>query len=259
MSMKRKSKEIKRIARDILNNRYNVPMGAFVTASLIPTVIEIPFSLSLGEYPGVFQLIILLLAECIIALIAQILNAGVVHVHMNLTRRRDCKISQVFFPFRNGLDRFFGSALLLGALSLISCLPAIGGGIYFYYTKLSSFSVLIFVLSVLVSVIFCLLVTLNFNFAAYFLLDYPEMKVAVAYKESRRLMKKNKVRFFYLLCSFLGWGFLILCSFGIATLWISPYMNQTMVVFYLDCTGELDRIPVVPSNADASESRSTVY
>ena len=40
--MSRSSSELKRISRDILNNRYSVPMAAFLTASLIPTLIEIP-------------------------------------------------------------------------------------------------------------------------------------------------------------------------------------------------------------------------
>lgn len=50
--MSRSSSELKRISRDILNNRYSVPMVAFLTASLIPTLIEIPFSMTLGDYPG---------------------------------------------------------------------------------------------------------------------------------------------------------------------------------------------------------------
>ena len=50
--MSRSSSELKRISRDILNNRYSVPMAAFLTASLIPTLIEIPFSMTLGDYPG---------------------------------------------------------------------------------------------------------------------------------------------------------------------------------------------------------------
>ena len=39
--MKRSSKEIKRISRDMLNNRYSVPMGAFVAAGLILSLIHI--------------------------------------------------------------------------------------------------------------------------------------------------------------------------------------------------------------------------
>ncbi len=44
--------------------------------------------------------------------------------------------------------------------------------------------------------------------------------------------------------SFAGYGALIVCSLGLASLWAAPYMTQTLVTFYLDCTCELDRIPV---------------
>ena len=70
------------------------------------------------------------------------------------------------------------------------------------------------------------------------------MKVLAAFRECRLLMKGNRGRLFYLFLSFIGWSLLSLCSLGIAALWVRPYMNQTFVIFYLDCTGELDRIPV---------------
>ena len=84
--MSRSSSELKRISRDILNNRYSVPMAAFLTASLIPTLIEIPFSMTLGDYPGTPQLIISTIADILILLIAQMLDTGVMLVHMNMTR-----------------------------------------------------------------------------------------------------------------------------------------------------------------------------
>lgn len=56
--MKRTSKELKRIARDILNDRYRVPMAAFAATTLIATVIESPFSFSMGDNPTNMQLVI---------------------------------------------------------------------------------------------------------------------------------------------------------------------------------------------------------
>ena len=46
-------------------------MVAFLTASLIPTLIEIPFSMTLGDYTGIPQLIISTLADILILLIAR--------------------------------------------------------------------------------------------------------------------------------------------------------------------------------------------
>lgn len=242
--MKRTSRELKRIARDILNNRYQVPMGAFLTAGLIPAVIEIPFSMSTGDYPSTIQLVILGLAEFLILLIGQVLNTGVIRIHLNMTRGETYRLVNLFDPFRSGVERYFGAAFLFYLLSLLLCIPMILGGIYFYLTDLTAASITVLAFAGLLSAVLLTALTLNYNFICFFLLDDPQMKVTAAFKECRLLMKGNKKRLLYLLFSFLGWSALIVCSFGIAALWISPYMTETLVTFYLDCTGELDRIPV---------------
>lgn len=242
--MKRTSKEIKRIARDILNNRYTIPMGAFVTASLIPAVIEIPFSLSGSDYPTTIQVIIFLLAEYLIMLIGLVLNTGVAQVHLNMTRKLDYKLSQIFGPFRAGFERFMGAAFLLSILSIFCTIPLILGAFYFNFMDLTALSVCILVLTGILSVGLCIILAVNYMFVPYFLLDCNQMKVLAAFQECRLMMKGNKKRLFLILLSFIGYSLLILCSFGIAALWAGPYMTQTMITFYLDCTGELDRIPV---------------
>lgn len=242
--MARSSKELKRISRDILNNRYSVPMGAFLTASLIPAVIELPFSMSLGDYPSTTQLIIAGLAEFLIMLIAQVLTIGSQQVHLNMTRGKVYRIRDIFFPFRFGADRFFGSVLLYTLLMVFACIPAILGTASFYLTEISAFSIVLLTAGCAISVILTVALMLMYQFPFLFLLDYPQMKVRDAFKESRLLMKGKKKRLLYILFSFLGWDALVVCSFGIAGLWVSPYMTQTLITFYLDCTGELDRIPV---------------
>ena len=76
------------------------------------------------------------------------------------------------------------------------------------------------------------------------ILDHPELKCLEVFKECRLLMHGNRLRLLYILLSFIGYGLLVLCSFGIASLWVVPYQTETLVIFYLDCTDELNRIPV---------------
>lgn len=242
--MKRTSRELKRISRDILNNRYTVPMGAFITASLIPTVIEIPFSMSTSDSPTTFQFIIVVLAEFLIMLIGQVLNVGVSRVHLNMTRGETYRLSNLFEPFKSGADRFFGAAFLFDLFSLLLCVPLFLGAVYLYFSDITATSVTVLLLTSLLSLVLTVVFTLNYNFVFYLLLDEPQMKVCTAFKKCQLLMKGNKKRLLYILFSFVGWSALILCSFGIAALWLSPYMTQILVTFYLDCTGELDRIPV---------------
>lgn len=242
--MRRSSKEVRRIARDLLNNRYSVPMGAFVTAGLIPALIEIPFSMSAGDYPTTTQLIITCAARFLILLIAGMLLTGVFQVQLNMTRGLPFKIVQVFRPFRERTDRYFGAVLLSCLLLLAAGAPAIAGAAWLRYAGGNVVSVIILILTCLLSIVLIVAFVLNYQLTCLFLLDDPQIKVTAAFKECRRLMKGNKKRFLSLLWGFLGWTGLIFCSFGIAALWAVPYMIQVMITFYLDCTDELDRIPV---------------
>lgn len=221
-------------------------MGAFVTASLITAVIEIPFSLSSSSNPSTTQLIISGLAEFLILLISQVLSAGVALVHLNMTRGLAFSFTNIFEPFKKSADRFFGAALLQCLLSVLACLPALlcMGISHFLLTDVSAISSIVEIVGWVLSLLLAVLISLTYPFVYFFLLDYPQMKVIAAFKECRLLMKKNKGRYFYLLLSFLGYWALIVCSMGLTAIWLCPYMTQTEVNFYLDRTGELDRIPV---------------
>ena len=242
--MSRSSSELKRISRDILNNRYSVPMAAFLTASLIPTLIEIPFSMTLGDYPGTPQLIISTIADILILLIAQMLDTGVMLVHMNMTRGQTYRIRDVFTPFRNGAERFFLAAVLFDVFLVIAGIPAIAGVLYFYKTGVSGLSGALLAAGSILGLIFTFYVLLTYRMVFFFLLDHPHLSVRDAFRTCREFMRGRRRKLLYILFSFLGWSALAICSFGIAALWISPYMTQTLLTFYLDGTGELDQIPV---------------
>ena len=242
--MKRPSKEIKRIARDILNQRYRIPMVLFVITTVVPALLELPFTPSISESISPLQLVVFLLAEYLIMLITQVLGVGAVYIHLNMTRCREFRLGQILYPFRNGTDRFFAGSFFLSLITLACSLPALGSVLYFYFTDITALSVGMLIVCCLLSLILYVVYSLRYNFVLYFILDYPEMPVRQAFKEARQMMRGNMGRLLYIQCSYLGWGLLSLLSLGIGSLWIEPYFRQIMVIFYLDCTMELDSIPV---------------
>ncbi|MCS4488760.1 DUF975 family protein [Streptococcus sciuri] len=52
--------------------------------------------------------------------------------------------------------------------------------------------------------------------------------------ESRKLMDGNKLNYFVLQLSFIGWLLLSLFSFGIGLIWLVPYYNMTLAVYHKD-------------------------
>ena len=183
--MSRSSSELKRISRDILNNRYSVPMAAFLTASLIPTLIEIPFSMTLGDYPGTPQLIISTIADILILLITQMLDTGVMLVHMNMTRGQTYRIRDVFTPFRNGAERFFLAAVLFDVFLVIAGIPAIAGVLYFYKTGVSDLSGALLAAGSILGLIFTFCVLLTYRMVFFFLLDHPHLSVRDAFRTTQ--------------------------------------------------------------------------
>ena len=79
-----------------------------------------------------------------------------------------------------------------------------------------------------------LILGLAFSQATYLLLDHPDYRVLEALRESFRLMKGRKLRYFLLQLSFIGWWLLGILTLGLGFLWIIPYMLQTNTQFYLN-------------------------
>lgn len=242
--MKRKNRELARIARDILNNRYTLPMGAFVAAIFIPAVIEIPFSLYTDTSASTSQLVIFGLAKFLITLIEQVLFIGVWMGLFHLTRNQPFTLKVLFAPFRAGTDRYFGTVVLFDLLLALTCCPGICSFLYFKYAGTCASSVALLAVGIVVSTVLAVWFLLHCLLVFCFVIEYPQMRVPDAYKECCHAMRGNKLRMLSVLFCFLGWFGLIVCSFGIAALWAGPYMLEMLTIFYLDITRELDRLPV---------------
>ncbi|MBR1588944.1 MAG: DUF975 family protein [Kiritimatiellae bacterium] len=64
--------------------------------------------------------------------------------------------------------------------------------------------------------------------------DHPEWPAGKVLAESKRMMEGHKWRLMCLDASFIGWLLLVLVTFGLATLFVSPYMGVTNAAFYED-------------------------
>lgn len=78
---------------------------------------------------------------------------------------------------------------------------------------------------------------LLYALSQYILYDNPDMSGKEIVEESERLMKGNRVRYFFLPFTFIGWIILAGFTFGIGALWLTPYMMVTTVVFYESLAG----------------------
>ena len=78
----------------------------------------------------------------------------------------------------------------------------------------------------------------SYAMTPYILHEYPTVGVNDAIDISRKMMKGHKLDMFILELSFIGWGLLCMLSCGIGFLWLIPYMQTSLSIFYEDVKAE---------------------
>ena len=74
---------------------------------------------------------------------------------------------------------------------------------------------------------------ISYSMAPYVLAENPEMTARQALNESKWITNGSKMDLFVLDLSFLGWILLGIASFGIAFIYIGPYISATRANAYL--------------------------
>lgn len=91
--------------------------------------------------------------------------------------------------------------------------------------------------------------------AMYILAGNPEKGALQCLRESEQLMKGQKMRYFFLQLSFIGWWLLVGITFGIAAIWVIPYYNATMATFYIDIMPSTESEEEAPASSQPSSSQ----
>lgn len=249
--MKRKVKEIKRIARENLTGRYLVLMKAFVWINALILLVELPFyALQSAELYST-QNIIYLIAQILIRIISIVLVCGQYKMHLSAARGKEPDSKDLFALLKAQPDRYILTNFILFGMTLLCLIPAFISLAILYFLDDLVWIPVVLILTV-ISIVLSTYIWLTFHLVFFHLAEDEALTPVEALKTVRRTMHTNKRRFLYLQLSFLGLQFVNLFSFGIGTLWLEPYMTQTTTVFYLDTKGELDTILAERKAADRS-------
>lgn len=240
--MEHTSAELKRLSREKMVGHWGLVIGATLLLLLIAYAILLPFTLLVFiTGGGMVQYITYLMATLILSVISTIMECGISRMHLNFARNQEGQIGMLFGEFTNRPDRYILGVLMLLGIEFLCMLP---GGICWSVGLMeeSMTAMMIGGLLYLMGAVLLVVLVFRYNLVLFLLVDHPKMGAIEAFRESSRLMRGNKGRMLYLYLSFVGWHILGMMSCGIGMLWITPYMNQTMIHFYLDVTGELDRM-----------------
>ena len=176
----------------------------------------------------------------IISLLAQIIYTG--YKRMCLLTAADLKpsLADLFFPFKYNPDKIIILGFLVWAASslggLSSLFDVFGGGMTAGRVSGGAFFA-----GMLLEVFFAAVTILVnvYMFPAYYIyLEDPQKPVIDIIRESIAMMRGNVFRFIYLTLTFAGWFVLVLFTYGIALIYVAPYLNTAYSLFYRDLKGE---------------------
>lgn len=239
--MKRKVKELKRIARNNLTGNYMILMRAYIWMNMILLLVEMPFSMMRNDITFSSQNIIYYVSQAIISVLSIVLLCGKYRMHLSIARTGQVNLRDFWEPLKNQPDRYIISNAILFGITLI-CMAPLGIGLWLHYQNPDITNTAIALGLSMISLILYTYVTLNFNLAFFLMLDDPSISAWDSLKKTRQMVYGHKKRYLYLQLSFLGYLFLDLLTLGLGILWIEPYMTQTTALFYLDIKDELNAI-----------------
>ena len=241
--MNKANKTLKAAARKNLLGHYRTVIAALFLTLLFTLILNIPFSnmmqqgLSFEVYSRVLTGLI---GSVIVSLISFLLSAGISRIHLQLARGQETALREMLYPFQNRPDKYFGYGLLLMIVSLlcelpgsICLIPVLSGTAELSSLGSVGWTVLAVVLFA-IGFIVLILITLSWSMTTFLLLDDTDIRVTNAIRESRRIMKGNKRRLFFMYLSFAAWVLFSVLSLMLGLLWILPYLTQSRACFYLN-------------------------
>ncbi|HOO28308.1 MAG TPA: DUF975 family protein [Lachnospiraceae bacterium] len=258
MKRQKISSDLKAMAKEQLLGNYGIAAGTFAIlyGIIIGVVILVYLAVALtiltggnvsqasdleaiALSPGYY--IMMLFVTALLGALFSTLFVGYANIALKIARGDKPKIADLFYCYSHHPDKVIILYLMLYAVNFVLMLPAQITAFFMEGTEAASgvqflIWAVLYTAGLVLSVIFSLMVS-----QVYFLYVDDSMENTIdIFKQSIRIMKKNKGRLFYIMLSFLGWYLLILASCGIAAFWIIPYQAVTLADFYRDLAGEFN-------------------
>lgn len=237
MNSFKSSAELKASAREHLLGHYGTVIGAELILLVFSGAVSMAANL-LVDITTVIGSIIYYTILFFISILMGLFTSGTCYLYLKLICGRPISISDLFYGFQFAPDKAITVQTWITLISYAASLPQfiltckislVGPNMEKITALLLPYS-LSLIFSGTVSVVLSLFYAQTF----YLLHDFPQYTAQELLQKSRRLMVHHKGRLFYLYVSFLPLMLLGLFSFGLALLWVVPYMTATQTEFFLD-------------------------
>lgn len=150
------------------------------------------------------------IASIVSIVLAGPMALGAATFSLSLARGKEAKFEQIFDGLKDFINALATYLLMLLRIILWSLLLVIPG----------------------------IIGALSYSMTFYILSEDRSLKPKMAIEASTRMMDGNKLKLFYLFLRFFLLALLCILTLGIGFLWLIPYVNVTMAMFYDDLTEE---------------------
>lgn len=230
--MTKTSAELKASAKAQLLGNYGKMIRAFL---LMDCCCAIPLFLAedLLAAPTLPNQILYYTIEILVYLLLSVFMLGQARLYMDFVTGRPFSLNNLFYGFRSRSEIGIKIMLFYIGIVLVCLIPFFAA--FSIYLSVGSFYLIPLVSILLVGgmIVACTQI-LSLSQCYYIALDFPEYRFKQICAMSRRVMKGQRARLFYLYVSFVPLMLLSVLSFGLAILWLYPYMQCTLTHFYFD-------------------------
>lgn len=233
MNQKLSVAQLKSISRGQLLGNYGIAIGADVTANGIIFFVSLLCSTLTAQNQTVAGTMITFLITLILDILNGIFLLGLARFYLNLVCRRPCSVTDVFYGFRYHTNKALITRALIVIMELIVMIPFVVCTA-FSGTRESSVLFLFSCITLVIGGILYIYIMLLYSQVYFIMLDFPGYSSRQIMSTSRRIMRGNKGRLFYMVVTLIPYYLLAFLSCGIALLWINPYLETTLTNFYLD-------------------------
>lgn len=239
MNQFKSSAELKASAREHLLGHYGTVIGAYAIIACLMGVVTVAVSL-IVDIRTVIGTIIYYAIMFLVSVLMGLFTSGSCYLYLKIICGRPVSVGDLFYGFQLCPDKAIVIQAWITLITYLANLPEIV--LTYKFTKYAtSFQtdkmlslMLPYALSLILSGVVSVMLSLLYGQAFYLLHDFPQYTARELLTKSRRLMVHHKGRLFYLYVSFLPLILLGILSFGLALLWILPYMAATEAEFFLD-------------------------
>ncbi len=242
MNTYKSSAELKAIAKEHMFGKYTTAIGITLIVGMITGFVTV-FSTLFLDTATLLGTILNFIITFVISVLSGLFVSGEKYFYLKISCGRPVTVSDVFYGFKLFPNKAVLLQLYLSIWLNLALLPMTIFSYMILKNPENTMLMLPYSLSMIFYLVVSVLISLLYSQSFYLLHDFPNYTVKELLTMSRKLMKGNKGRYFYMMVSFLPMILLSFVSCGIALLWVAPYMNTAYTEFFLDLMKNQQKVP----------------